>query len=109
MRSALDKDTEEAWKHLYRNVSNCILHSAILNKRYDYIKEYLDRGADVNAKDFQDWTPLHCAVYLGDTRTLKQVLSRVYISIHEKNDEGKTPIQLAIETGNVFGEENACS
>jgi ankyrin repeat protein len=73
------------------------------------MKEYLDRGVDINTKDFQEWTPLHCAVYIGNTKFVKHLLQRIYVNIHEKNDEGKTAIQLAIESGNVFGEENACS
>lgn len=71
------------------------------------MKQYVERGADINAKDFADWTPLHCAVYVGNTLYIKFLISRQYIFLHEKNDEGKTPIQLAIEAGNVFGEENA--
>lgn len=84
-----------------------VLHASILNGHYEYMREYLERGADINTKDFSDWTPLHCAVHNGNTLFIKDLISRPYIFLNEKNDEGKTPIQLAIESGNVFGEENA--
>ena len=65
-------------------------------------------GADINAKDFCDWTPLHCAAYLGQTKFLKYLLKRPLVLIYEKNDDRKTPIILAIEAGNVFDEVNVC-
>ncbi len=83
---------ENAWKCLYRNTSPYILHSTILNEHFEYMKEYLDKGADVNTKDFAEWTPLHCAVYIGNALFVKELLQRPYIFLHEKNDEGKTPV-----------------
>lgn len=102
---------EGAWKHLYRQPSDYILHSAILNGRFDYMREYLERGqVDINMKEpSNEWTPLHCAAFIGNTKYMKFLLQRPFISIDEKNDEGKTPVQLAIEAGKVFGEENACT
>jgi ankyrin repeat protein len=49
------------------------------------------------------------AAYMGDLKFLRYLLSRPLILIHEKTDEGKTPILLAIEAGNVFNDENACT
>jgi ankyrin repeat protein len=49
------------------------------------------------------------AAYMGDLKFLRYLLSRQLILIHEKTDEGKTPILLAIEAGNVFNDENACT
>ena len=73
---------------MYRAPSIGIVHAAILNNRSEFSREYLDRGCDVNQKDFQEWTPLHCAVYVGNVPQVKQLLSRIYISVHSKNDEG---------------------
>lgn len=86
-----------------------VLHAAILNNRQDYMKEYVDRGMDINTKDFAEWTPLHCAAYTGNDKCMKYLLQRQYIYLHEKNDEGKTALQLAIEIGHVFGDENVCT
>ena len=36
-------------------------------------------------------------------------MTRPYVLLDEKTDEGKTPLLLAIEAGNVFDEENACT
>lgn len=49
------------------------------------------------------------AAYMGDLKFLRYLLSRPLILLHEKTDEAKTPILLAIEAGNVFNEENACT
>jgi len=84
-----------------------VLHATILNDHLEYMKEYIERGSEVNYKDFADWTPLHCAVFMGNVLYIKELIHRPYISLQEKNDEGKTPIQLAIESGSLFGEENA--
>lgn len=91
-KSNVEVLVESAWKNLYRNTSPTILHATILNEHLEYMKEYLDRGADVNTKDFADWTPLHCAVYIGNVVFIKELVQRSYIFLHEKNDEGKTPI-----------------
>lgn len=41
-------NADSAWRHLYRSVSPYIVHATILNNRFDYMKEYLDRGFDLN-------------------------------------------------------------
>lgn len=95
-----------------------IIHAAILNQHLEYLNEYVERGggrtsinggADVNQKDFSDWTPIHMAAYLGQIKILRYLLTRPYVLLDEKTDENKTPIMLAIEAGNVFDEENACT
>lgn len=49
------------------------------------------------------------AAYLGQIKYLRYLITRPYVLLHEKTDENKTPIMLAIEAGNVFDEENACT
>ena len=49
------------------------------------------------------------ATYLGQVKFIRYLMTRPYVLLHEKTDEGKTPILLAIEAGNVFDEENACT
>jgi hypothetical protein len=110
------RHVDHPWRHLYRQPSNLIIQAAILNQHFEYMQEYCERGNssittnggwDINAKDFSGWTPLHCASYLGQTKYIKYLIMRPNVLLSERNDEGKTPVLLAIEAGNVFDEDNA--
>ena len=73
---------DQAWKHLYRNASDFVVHAAVLNQRFDYMHEYLERGADPNARELSaEWTPLHCAAYVGHTKYVKFLVQRPYIDL----------------------------
>ena len=41
------------------------IHKAAANGNIEAVKQYLDGGADVNAKDGGGWTPLHHAAEAG--------------------------------------------
>jgi len=61
------------------------------------------KGAQVNLKDFQGWTPLHHAVW--DEVFHKKRLEAIKFILEQgakvdiKNDQGKTPLDFAIEKG----------
>lgn len=38
----------EEWRHLYRAKSVMVLHATVMNERFMYLKEYVDRGCNVN-------------------------------------------------------------
>lgn len=110
------KHVDHPWRHLYRAPSPLILQAAILNQHFEYLCEYIERSGnqrsvevDLNGRDFSDWTPLHCASYLGQTKFIRYLLNQPNVLVNLKNDEGKTAILLAIEAGNVFDEDNACT
>jgi ankyrin repeat protein len=55
----------------------------------------LDKGADVNHKNYNGNTPLHIAIVNQDLEVCKVLISRgADVSI--TNNEGKTPLQVAI-------------
>ena len=62
---------------------------------------------NINIKDFQKWTPLHYAAIAGDVKIIKHLIKDPIIFLNEKNDESLTPIDLAIENGHIYHEENA--
>jgi ankyrin repeat protein len=62
----------------------------------------LRNGADgnrtnVNEKDVKGWTPLHYASFNGNEECIK-ILLDYNANFNEKNNEGKTPIELAFQT-----------
>jgi hypothetical protein len=53
------------------------------------------KGADVNAKDEGEWTPLHSAAYWGE-KEIAELLIAKGADVNAKNDVGITPLDWAI-------------
>lgn len=50
------------------------LHKAVSAGKERIAKLLIDYGADVNAKDKTEWTPLHCAVRTDDNKKIIRLL-----------------------------------
>ncbi len=78
------------------------LHSAVANEDGDMALKIamllLDKGANPNARQHGGWAPLHAAALHG-RRALGEVLVAAGAEATPASDEGKTPIQLARESG----------
>ena len=65
-----------------------------------YIRQAVQRGADVNAQDKQGQTPTHYAALLQSNSTI-WTLIKIYADVRIKNNEGKTPRDLLPPVKNV--------
>lgn len=71
-----------------------------------FIEAMLEKGADVNARDIQDWTPLHVAAYYGQ-EDVCEVLAKVQgIDLDAKNSHGDSPLHMAAKW--PHGESSFC-
>jgi ankyrin repeat protein len=74
------------------------LHAAALSGHLDVVRVLLDHGADANAKRFDHWTALHLASS-GDYFEVVEALLKHGANIDVRNDEGRTPSQVARRLG----------
>jgi hypothetical protein len=63
-------------------------------------KGLLDRGANVDACDNEDWTPLHLAAHNGGLEFARMLLE-YGAAINAPDNEGQTPLHKASEDGHV--------
>jgi len=108
-QKAKDNFKSKEWKYLYKNPYDKILLPIVVNNHPEHCKLHVGWGSDINKPDFQGWTSLHWAAYSGNIDILKYLLEINQIDIEAEDDEGRTPLLVAIETGNVLGNENATS
>ena len=70
------------------------LNKKLLDATYfgniDVVKELLEKGADVNAKDKHGWTPLHAAATAGHTEIAKLLIDKG-ANVNATDDNGNTP------------------
>jgi len=69
-------------------------------RRRNIVKYLVRKRADVNRQDEFGNTPLHYAVEIGD-KYLADLLCFYHCDIDIKNNEGKSPVDLAIESSDI--------
>jgi len=67
------------------------IHDAAKNGDLADVQAELDKGADVNAKDADGWTPLYFAAN-GGHKEIVELLIAKGASVNAKNVDGETPL-----------------
>ena len=70
------------------------IHDAAALGNIEAVKQFLDSGADVNAKDDKGGTPLHVAAWEGHTEVAELFIAKG-ADMNAKMEDGDTPLDLA--------------
>jgi uncharacterized protein len=70
------------------------LHSAAASRQLEICRLLLDKGANINAVQADEFTPLHGAAQNGDVELVKLLLDRG-ADVHARTETGATPLALA--------------
>jgi ankyrin repeat protein len=68
----------------------------------DTVEWLLNHGADVEARGYRQWAPLHGAVYCGRLQIF-QMLIEHHADIHARNEDEATPLHVAASP--LFGDD----
>lgn len=82
------------------------LHVAVIEGQTDVVAELLQKGANVNAKDSNDKTPLRQALEVRNLSILKLLIDagadlRVFVDTGSCDDDPSNLLQMAIKTNDV--------
>jgi hypothetical protein len=72
----------------------------VYNSRRDLVDLLINRGADVDARNHRQDTPLHWACQFGD-RVIVQRLIQAGCNVHARETQAQTPIFMAVSAGQV--------
>lgn len=81
------------------NEGNTPLHRTAESDRDDIANILLDRGAEIEALDWQASTPLHVAASCNAVR-VSTLLVKNGANIKALDSEGRTPLDIAYKSGN---------
>lgn len=76
------------------------LHSAASGRNLATVRDLLDRGAPVNARQVQGWTPLHSAAQNGHEEVVTLLLQHG-ADPTSQNDDGVSPADVATKAGHL--------
>ena len=79
------------------------LTAALASYSHVLVQMVIDqKGVDVNKAACNRWTPLHLACLTGNTRAIVRLREHSSLdTVNTKDDEGETPIMLAVWEGNT--------
>ena len=80
-------------------IGSTALHIATAEARKEVVKLLVERGANVNAVDTFDHTPLHEAVLKGNVTIIAALLAVKAVNVDAKCKHGMTPLLLAARAG----------
>ncbi|KAL2784147.1 ankyrin repeat-containing domain protein [Aspergillus keveii] len=75
------------------------LHRAVACGDALAVRELLKKGANPNARDYNDQTPLHLAARNKHQQVVKELLSQQHINLNPLEPSGHTPLMCALESG----------
>ena len=78
------------------NIEAWLLDNSVQAGNIQVVKHNIANGADVNAKDESESTPLHSAALFGH-KEIAELLIAKDANVNAKNDGGETPLDWAIE------------
>jgi len=74
------------------------IHEAVIEGNIEAVKQHLDAGVDVNAKDNIGFTPLHYAAQSGRKEIVELLIAKG-ADVNAKNGIGWTPLLFAATWG----------
>jgi len=74
------------------------IHEASKKGNLEAVKQHLAAGSDVNAKSYDEWTPLHFAASKGHKEIVELLIAKGP-DVNAKDDWGKTPLHYAANHG----------
>ena len=77
------------------NIEAWLLDNSVQAGNIQVVKHNIANGADVNAKDESESTPLHSAALFG-FKEIAELLIAKGANVNAKNDGGETPLDWAI-------------
>jgi len=75
-----------------------LIRKAVRDGNIEAVKQYLDAGTDVNAKEENGVTPLHQAAFYGQKEVVELLIAKG-ADVNAKEEEGWTPLHFAAEGG----------
>ena len=75
------------------------MHLAIAHNQKDVVEALITKGADVNAKDNWNWTPLHSAIF--QDKAMVELLIARGASVNARDGGGSTPLWYAQREGHT--------
>ena len=79
---------------------NTPLHTASQKGHLEIVKILIRLGANVNAKNEEDWTPLNSAAESGEFEVMKYLIEHG-AKVNTKNYDGDTPLHSAACNGDI--------
>lgn len=82
------------------DLDNALLHASFVGN-IEMVRVLVQAGADVNAKNVEDYTPLHLAAFTGNEDIARYLLTECQPDLEMVNVDDETPLDTAVYSENV--------